>query len=46
MKKCKKCLLLEAGENKSYNTIKEYLDNIDPTLKTDIKNRRGRPRKN
>lgn len=38
MKKCKKCLLLEAGENKSYNTIKEYLDNIDPTLKTDIKN--------
>ena len=38
MKKCKKCLLLEAGENKSYNTIKEYLDNIDPTLKTDMKN--------
>ena len=35
MKKCKKCLLLEAGENKSYNTIKEYLDNIDTTLKTD-----------
>ena len=31
-------MLLEAGENKSYNTIKEYLDNIDPTLKTDIKN--------
>ena len=38
MKKCKKCLLLEAGENKSYNTIKEYLDNIDPSLKTDMKN--------
>lgn len=29
MKKCKKCLLLEAGENKSYNTIKEYLDKAD-----------------
>ena len=31
-------MLLEAGENKSYNTIKEYLDNIDPSLKTDMKN--------
>ncbi len=38
MKKCKKCLLLEAGENKSYDTIKEYLANIDPSLKTDIDN--------
>ena len=27
MKKCKKCLLLEAGENKSYNTIKEDMKN-------------------
>ena len=39
-------MLLEAGENKSYYIpfdwanafAKEYLDNIDPTLKTDMKN--------
>ena len=31
--KCKKCLLLEAGESKSYQTVKDYLDNIDSALR-------------
>lgn len=33
--KCKKCLLLEAGENKSYQTVKDYLDNLDSSLIVD-----------
>lgn len=33
--KCKKCLLLEAGENKSYQTVKDYLDNLDRSLIVD-----------
>ena len=28
--KCKKCLLHEAGENKSYENVKAYLDNLSP----------------
>lgn len=31
--KCKKCLLLEAGEKKSYETVKKYLDNLDGILR-------------
>lgn len=31
--KCKKCLLLEAGENKSFETIKAYIDNLDSEQK-------------
>ena len=30
--KCKKCLLLEAGERKSYQTVKDYLNNLDSSL--------------
>lgn len=30
---CKKCLLLEAGEEKSYETVKDYIDNLDDELK-------------
>lgn len=30
---CKKCLLLEAGEDKSYKTIADYIDNLDDELK-------------
>lgn len=30
---CKKCLLLEAGENAAYNTVKDYLDTLDNSLK-------------
>lgn len=37
MKNCRRCLLLEAGENNSYNSVKDYLDNLDNSLKTDIK---------
>lgn len=33
--KCKKCLLAEAGENKAYQTVKDYLDNLDNTLRVD-----------
>lgn len=31
--KCKKCLLLEAGESKSYQSVIDYLDNLDTKLK-------------
>lgn len=31
--KCKKCLLLEAGEKKSYETVKKYLDNLDSAFR-------------
>ncbi len=34
---CKKCLLLEAGESKSYQTVKAYIDNLDDSLKADEK---------
>lgn len=30
---CKKCLLLEAGENAAYKTVKDYLDTLDDNLK-------------
>lgn len=32
---CKKCLLLEAGEQKSYKGIQDYLDTVDSELKAD-----------
>lgn len=30
---CKKCLLLEAGENKSFESVQSYLDNLSDDLK-------------
>ncbi|MCI5735114.1 MAG: DUF6171 family protein [Eubacterium sp.] len=42
MKKCKRCLLSEAGENKSYTTVREYLDNLDDSLKADDKTYKSR----
>lgn len=30
---CKKCLLLEAGEEKSFKGVKDYVDNLDLSLK-------------
>lgn len=33
--KCKKCLLLEAGENKSFETVRDYISNLDDELKVD-----------
>lgn len=30
---CKKCLLLEAGEKAVFNTVSEYLENLDKDLK-------------
>lgn len=30
---CKKCLLYEAGETKAYNTVKDYIENLDQSLK-------------
>lgn len=30
---CKKCLLLEAGEKKSYESVKAYIDNLSEDLK-------------
>ena len=30
---CKKCLLLEAGEEKSFIGVKDYIDTIDNSLK-------------
>lgn len=30
---CKKCLLLEAGENKSFEEVKDYINNLDSALK-------------
>lgn len=32
---CKKCLLLEAGENAAYETVQAYLDNLDESLRVD-----------
>lgn len=32
---CKKCLLLEAGENKSFESINDYLSNLSSDLKVD-----------
>lgn len=29
---CKKCLLLEAGENAAFQTISDYLDTLDKAL--------------
>ena len=29
---CKKCLLLEAGEEASYKTVTDYLDTLDKSL--------------
>lgn len=31
--KCKRCLLLEAGERESYKTVADYIDNLDDSLK-------------
>lgn len=42
MKKCKRSLLSEAGENKSYTTVREYLDNLDDSLKADDKTYKSR----
>lgn len=42
MNKCKRCLLLEAGENKSYTTVREYLDILDDSLKADDKTYKSR----
>lgn len=33
--KCKRCLLLEAGEVKSFETVRDYLENLDNELKVD-----------
>lgn len=33
IKTCKRCLLLEAGENKSYETVKDYISNLSDDLK-------------
>ena len=30
---CKKCLLLEAGENAVYKTVSDYLETIDDSMK-------------
>lgn len=30
---CKKCLLLEAGEKKSFKGVQDYLNNLDSALK-------------
>lgn len=30
---CKKCLLLEAGENKSFETVRDYISNLSDDLK-------------
>lgn len=32
---CKKCLLLEAGENAAYQTVSDYLDTLDKSLLAD-----------
>ncbi len=32
---CKKCLLLEAGEKALYNSVREYLDNLDDEMKAE-----------
>lgn len=37
MEKCKRCLLLEAGEKSSYKTVSDYIDNLDNSLKVDEK---------
>lgn len=31
--KCKKCLLLEAGEKKSFESVNAYIENLDDNLK-------------
>ncbi len=33
--KCKKCLLLDAGEKASFETVKAYIDNLSNDLKVD-----------
>lgn len=33
MEKCKRCLLLEAGEQASYKTVLDYINNLDDDLK-------------
>lgn len=33
MEKCKRCLLLEAGEQASYKTVSDYINNLDDDLK-------------
>lgn len=30
---CKRCLLLQAGEKQSYETVRNYIDNLDSELK-------------
>lgn len=32
---CKKCLLLEAGEKRSFESVQSYLENLDDILKVD-----------
>lgn len=33
MEKCKRCLLLEAGEQASYKTVSDYINNLDDDLR-------------
>ncbi|MCM1285233.1 MAG: DUF6171 family protein [Acetobacter sp.] len=39
---CKKCLLLEAGETKSYKSLSEYIETLEESCKVsdDVYNRR------
>lgn len=37
MEKCKRCLLLEAGEQASYKTVVDYINNLDDDLKVSPK---------
>lgn len=32
-RECKKCLLLEAGERKSFDSVKDYIETLDDELK-------------
>lgn len=40
--KCKKCLLLEAGENKSFETVRDYISNLSDALKVSSETYRSR----
>lgn len=42
---CKKCLLLEAGKQKSFETVKDYISNLSDDLKIDDDAYRDRLRK-
>ena len=40
--KCKKCLLLEAGEEAAFKTVSDYLSTVDPALLADDDTRLSR----